>query len=330
MSRRADVDALVERLLADPRLRHLDARAWRLARTRLFLLFPGREGVLRVHPVARRPVVPEFCALVQSTESGRHRCEACRSLAVLRASSRGLLLHTCHGRLSAFTAPAGRWGDRRVPFVLVGTCALRGAVAGGWRGVRESLGDLPIETAALRRAYDRLPLLPARAQAGLGALVRQAAAIVDARLLGGRSPAGAPPLSASGTTRLLRASADGVRQERRGARGRAVADAVTALVLRQPAAPLTVKRVSWALGLTPNHFSALFRRHTGQPFNRFLFAARLAEAKRRLARRGAVVADVAAHCGFAQAGYFSRRFRAATGRSPTQWRAAGARRDRGR
>ena len=83
---------------------------------------------------------------------------------------------------------------------------------------------------------------------------------------------------------------------------------------------LAVAEVAAAAGLSPHWFSAVFAKRTGVSPWQWLTALRIERAKRLLAENELPVIGVALEVGFADASYFARVFRRATGRTPQQWR----------
>ena len=74
--------------------------------------------------------------------------------------------------------------------------------------------------------------------------------------------------------------------------------------------------------ITPNHFSMIFRRHTGRTFTEFLAEKRLGLAEELLRDLTLNIGQVARRAGYGDAGYFARRFKQRTGLTPRQWREA--------
>ncbi len=72
--------------------------------------------------------------------------------------------------------------------------------------------------------------------------------------------------------------------------------------------------------LSPTHFRRLWQRLVGVPPHRFLMEERLRHACRALVQTDVPIAEVARTHGFADALYFSRRFRAFTGQSASEYR----------
>lgn len=75
-----------------------------------------------------------------------------------------------------------------------------------------------------------------------------------------------------------------------------------------------------AMSITPGHLSRICRMATGDSATRHIETARMAEAGRLLAFTRLSVAEIGYRLGFADPPYFSRRFRAATGETPSQYR----------
>ena len=74
-----------------------------------------------------------------------------------------------------------------------------------------------------------------------------------------------------------------------------------------------------ALGYNPDYFRRCFISDTGTTPLGYLTALRIGEAKKLLAQNYMTVAEVAARCGYADSGYFSKKFRAAVGMSPVKY-----------
>ena len=71
-------------------------------------------------------------------------------------------------------------------------------------------------------------------------------------------------------------------------------------------------------GMSPFHFSRVFRELTGTPPHRYLLRVRLARAAERL-RDGASVTETCFACGFNNLSHFTRLFRHRFGVSPSRW-----------
>lgn len=85
----------------------------------------------------------------------------------------------------------------------------------------------------------------------------------------------------------------------------------------------TLEDVAAAVGLSPSRLAHLFKTETGQTPQAYLEHRRMQRAAELLQRTGFSIQQVAAAVGFDSPFYFSRRFKAATGRSPSAFRRDG-------
>jgi|GEM_PF-822990 len=76
-----------------------------------------------------------------------------------------------------------------------------------------------------------------------------------------------------------------------------------------------------AAGLSPFHFSRVFRRATGTTPHRFVMERRLQQACARLADPSVSIAETALACGFANQSHFTAAFSRSMGISPARYRA---------
>ncbi len=89
---------------------------------------------------------------------------------------------------------------------------------------------------------------------------------------------------------------------------------------------LTIQSVASALSISTGHLSRIFRRCTGETFERYVVQRRVELAKTMLLNPLYNVSEIALRCGFSDATYFAKVFRKATGCSPTEFRNRRARR----
>ena len=72
--------------------------------------------------------------------------------------------------------------------------------------------------------------------------------------------------------------------------------------------------------LSPAHFSRLFHRVMGRTFKAHVTVVRMTHAQNLLHQTDIPVGAIASGCGFSRQSYFTRRFRAFTGLTPTEYR----------
>ena len=98
-------------------------------------------------------------------------------------------------------------------------------------------------------------------------------------------------------------------------------DKALAYVERNYARSLTDAAVARHLGLSTSHFRYLFRQATGQPFHKYVIAARLEKAHQLLMEmEPASVGTIAKAVGFAGLSHFSRAFTQRFNASPANVR----------
>jgi two-component system response regulator YesN len=83
---------------------------------------------------------------------------------------------------------------------------------------------------------------------------------------------------------------------------------------------ISLHRVASHVGISPNHFSAVFSQETGENFIEYLTRVRIDRAKRLLSATGMKSADIAFETGFSDPHYFSFIFKKNTGMSPREWK----------
>jgi ABC-type Fe3+-hydroxamate transport system substrate-binding protein len=82
---------------------------------------------------------------------------------------------------------------------------------------------------------------------------------------------------------------------------------------------LTRDQLAGQSGVSPAHFSRLFRKETGMSFSDYVLHLRIEKAKELLLLSNSGVADIARQVGFENAHYFSRKFKQMAGISPSAY-----------
>lgn len=96
--------------------------------------------------------------------------------------------------------------------------------------------------------------------------------------------------------------------------------AVFDAIERRYAEPISLREVAQEVGLTPGHLTTVVGRRTGRTVQQWLTERRMSEARRLLSTTALPVEAIARRTGYQDSGYFVRRFRAAHGMPPGQWR----------
>jgi AraC family transcriptional regulator len=86
--------------------------------------------------------------------------------------------------------------------------------------------------------------------------------------------------------------------------------------------PIAIEDMARVAGLSPAHFSRLFKEVLGDSPYQFVMDYRVEQAKRMLADRSRPLSDIALACGFADQAHFTRIFKRLTGTTPKAFRAS--------
>ncbi|MGB8354567.1 MAG: AraC family transcriptional regulator [Chthoniobacteraceae bacterium] len=85
--------------------------------------------------------------------------------------------------------------------------------------------------------------------------------------------------------------------------------------------PQTLTELSRKAGMHPNYLCNAFKLHTGVTLMEYLNMRRIQAAMIQLRSTQDKIIQIALECGFNDLAYFNRKFRAVTGKTPTQYRA---------
>jgi len=86
--------------------------------------------------------------------------------------------------------------------------------------------------------------------------------------------------------------------------------------------PITIEDMAAQAGLSPAHFSRLFKQVLGDSPYQFVMDYRVEQARKMLADRERPLIDVALACGFSDQPHFGRVFKKLTGQTPKAFRAS--------
>jgi len=324
-------ERLTEQIHNNPALLKLSMLAKESCGLVLVVLLHTKKRMVELHSVEGEDWLPLFCRHYRNAVQGKKRCLTCRSLVFLGARYRGLIEYSCHGGVSVVAAPAlRRDGAVSERIVVASSAFVDSSYTKGWPLAKKHSASLGLDLKELKQSYYKLPEITDENR-------RLAMGIVDAAasVLGEVEERIEQELPGGSTERDQR-SAGGVNfEEIRSAFSRIkdvsfrhegesavsfLVNLVIAMVNRDPSMRYSQANIARATCITPNHFSMLFHKHTGQTFRDFLTERRIELARDLLSDPGLSVAEVAYGSGFDDPAYFSRRFKQVTGTTPTQWR----------
>jgi len=236
-----------------------------------------------------------ICRLIRTTEKGASRCNACDLRNNLKAGLLGKpLLYRCHAGFYDINLPIFVQG-RHVASISSGQLLTEPPSQEGLARIRRRLAWLNAAPGELRRAYWSAPYLPEEKIRCVMRLLE----IYSVQLC-------------ESLHRIRDLESRLERTELRKAK-EYVAERFT-----DPDLGL-VGAASHA-GLSPAHFSHLFRRETGVAFTRYVQRVRLEEAKRLLKTSEQSVSEICFACGFNSLPHFIRVFRTLERTTPGRFR----------
>lgn len=252
-----------------------------------------KTGIIRrkFEPSEGNPV----CSLIRADRVGLRRCTACdrRHHSQVAASGKAQR-YVCHAGFWDIAVPVFVFG-RHVATISSGQLLREPRSPAAFRRFRKRLPWLKVPERDLRAAYEGAPYLPREQIACVMQLLE-----LFARQL------------CESAQRIRDLQAQLERVEIRRAREFVERE------FRNPA--LALAETASHAGLSPAHFSHVFRQTTGTSFIRFIQARRVAEAKKQLVETQDSITDICYACGFNSLTHFNRVFRCFEHHSPRQYR----------
>ncbi|MFH1074407.1 MAG: helix-turn-helix domain-containing protein [Candidatus Firestonebacteria bacterium] len=87
-----------------------------------------------------------------------------------------------------------------------------------------------------------------------------------------------------------------------------------------PSSSITLKGAAAAAGMSPCHFSRIYKETTGRKFRDYTFEQRIERSKSMLTDSNIKISDIAERCGYKETSSFSRAFKKLTGEYPGAYR----------
>jgi AraC-like DNA-binding protein len=273
--------------------------------------------------------LPQFCHLLHEVPQGLQQCGTCHMLLALAARGQGHVTKGfCHAGTSVLAAPAICEGPLKdTDLVVISSCAIgRSEGRQGGQLIRRVARELGLDHAKLHNAYEKLPRLQGKKLKMLGDVLEAAAAALKESLQAHMASTDAQERHAEHgdvVQRLcsaLTASRQPPCRNAAGSMQQTMVGVVKAVVGANPHLPVSISDIAGAAQISPNHFSLIFRRQTGQTFMEFLADVRFKRAEERLRDLTLSVGQVARQAGFSDPNYFAKVFQKRTGLSPSAWR----------
>lgn len=312
--------------------------AYRQCGINMSIIFPKDDGWGHLEVVEAGPDT-DFCRMIRSTKEGAKHCRMCHVLMAVTACSQGVTEQKCHAGATIFVNPIEEDGTGGM--AILTSCAFRHEEKDStWKFVEHRGKQLGLDEEKLRGVFEQLPDLDSNTSHCLREIMPLAITAIKEL---GRRLLLEKEVTALKNSRVQVSAGELLKQEfadaseersntksgvdTDGFNGKdmpAMIKVVCSLVTRRPQTPYTVEELASAARMTPNYFSSLFHKHTGQCFMDYLTDRRMALAKQLLMDPSMNIGEVAALSGYDDPGYFTRRFRKKTGVTPKAWREKGA------
>ncbi len=318
------IDSLDHKIVQHPLIRQLGEMAAEIMGLRVLVVYPSEAGWSQ-HFVGATDKAGsgEFCRQMHQGDSVVKKCQMCHVMMTLAANSDGKVAHHCHMGADVLVVPVV--DPTAGALAVQSVCMFPGAAA--WPSVRARGAELGVDLVALKKAFFKLPKLSPEQRAmalkimrALGSAIQEVKRNNDLQLqlLAMHKGGG----TAAVLQELIRSSNQGESEEiRKCAEGMPMlVHVVCELIRLRPDLPLSVKELAAVARLTPNHFTALFHRHTGHVFTEYLSNERLKRAKQYLADLTLSINEISRLVGYDDPSYFTRWFRQHVGTSPREWR----------
>ncbi len=317
-----------------PLLVKLNDLAVRMAHTRMRIVYPDESGWVQCSPNGSH-ALPDFCQIIQSVPEGAKQCRMCHVLMTVAACSSGTSVQKCHAGAFALVCPVNPPGHEQSQAVL-SSCSFtdsdRDRVWNEETSARAK--KLGLDLKALKKTFFKLPVM-SKAEVALANDLLSASADAIRMIFAQRhiqkqlteSKERTSAVFSTGTviTEQLRelgalAEDKGLKVSTSRKKVPAIIQVIQDTVTKRPDFHYNVGEIAAAARMTPNHFSSLFRRHSGRTFSDFVTSRRIAKAKQLLGDFTLNIGEIASKTGFDDPGYFARRFRQSEGCSPREWR----------
>jgi AraC-like DNA-binding protein/ligand-binding sensor protein len=282
-----------ECLAASPEFARFSELLTKLTGVAMSLMSPRGEYRLGYGDGMRNPL----CRIIRASAAGDARCHACDLAHNRVAGQRGKpLLYKCHAGFFDMIIPLFVQG-RHVASLSSGQILAEAPCAAGFARMKKRLAWLNADPRALRNAYFAAVFMPKEKVRYMTSLLETFAGQLCESL-----------------HRIRELEARLERSELRRAK---------AYVAEHFADPdLGLTETATYAGLSPAHFSHVFKAGVGVSFTRHVRRVRLDAAKRLLSQTEASVSEVCFACGFNSLTHFIRVFRALEKTTPGAYRGA--------
>jgi len=282
-----------ESLAALPEFARFSVILTKLTGVPMSLQSPDGTAHITCGPEIKNPL----CRIIRATGPGMRRCNLCDKRHSKIAGTRGKpLLYKCHAGFFDMIIPVFL-RDIHVADIISGQILAEPPTEENFARLKKRLAWLTSDDTRLRKAYFNAPYMPRHKIKQMTALLEIFAVQLCESLR---------------RIRELEMRLDRVEIRK--------AKEFMASNFSDPG--LRLETIAARAGLSPAHFSHVFKRSTGESLTQHLQGIRVHEAKRLLERTGKSVSEICFDCGFNSLSNFIRVFRHKQQMTPGDYRAA--------
>lgn len=238
----------------------------------------------------------DFCRIVKTNQTGMG-CGGHDSNLTMRKSAEigEPFVNTCHAGLTEVIIPVYGLDNTHIATVFIGQVILHEDDTLGFKHIMDKVEHLGVDKAKLLAAYKKLPRMSREKLLKIGRMADLAFKGLGENI----------DLGSFENIEMLKHYPQ-------------ISRAVKYIVARN----FNVQESEMAeeVNLTPAYFSRLFKKVMSCNFQDYLAAQRINRAKTLLQHTRLTISEITIKCGFSQQSYFTRRFKEATGTTPTQYR----------
>ena len=262
-----------------------------------------------------------YCMAVKESETARPVCFKSDGITTTKAiAERKAKKHTCHAGVNEIIMPVYS-GTKYLGCVVAGQVFFQRYTTVKKTKYLSYLGGLGVDVKKTSLEFDKMKVTP---ESDIRLAVKLLKIIVKFIIETDREEARKPFPENKST---LKQVADGMERLRAG-RYSAIISRVKEHLQAMPATYLSLNDAAEIAGMSPCHFSRIYKETTGRNFRDYTFEKRIERSKLLLANPDIKISDIAERCGYNETSSFSRAFKKLAGEYPGKYRAKKAAKQR--
>jgi len=262
-----------------------------------------------------------YCLAAKSKDASRRACYSSDGRTATPAIlERRIAQHTCHAGVSEILQPVFS-GKNYLGCVVAGQAFFKKYSSAEKDAYIKYLKTLGVDVEKASVEFDKMRVVGPESVRLAAKLVKIVAGFIAEAVQEEEKKTllVQPAPGRKNSAEAKRRAAEGLERIRAG-RYAAIIERVKENMAASPSGSISLKEAAGIAGISPCHFSRIYKEATGKKFRDFTTEERIVRAKMILADNSAKLSDVAVMCGYEEASSFSRAFKKLTGKYPGQYR----------